>query len=506
MHLDGAAIEEVAKFYTSSVLWSDQETRSRGMDDEDFDALGAKLVEQRQTFGRMLAQGKTIQLLPAFQQLLLYRGVKYAPAADEAQAASYQFAKAVVETLDLQLKRQEGGVVDVQHVEAPRDPFVVAFPSGMAAAPAGLSWEVVFECWRDYVPDRPKSTTAASNTAWKDLCAFATGIGKHLPNELTPLDMTAFVDGMVARNLSIATLNGRLDKIRQIYKIAAGRHLLEVNPAAHTLGRKKSGIAKRAVKRLPFDVADLETLFGSEVFTRHTRSQGQSGEASYWIPLLMYYSGARPEELAGLALRDIVETPHGWLFDIVDRPEANEDQLLFSSEDEAAIDGQKSQKKPRSRVLKNAPSIRKVPVAQELIDLGLLRYIDVLRAADHVELFPTLEKDWHGKLSGSFSKFFGRYKVDIGITDPRKVLYSFRHTMKDFLEAAGMPTKYLQRILGHTSGDGAVTDGYGSDLPFERVAMHFSNIRFPKIPAAAWKPGQGTVRFRRKCEGNEEGS
>lgn len=148
------------------------------------------------------------------------------------------------------------------------------------------------------------------------------------------------------------------------------------------------------------------------------------------------------------------------------------------------------------RTLKNAASVRLVPVPQELIDLGLLRYVEWLRAQGATVFFPTLSKDWHGKLSGAFSKFFGRYKRSLGIVDKRKVLYSFRHCMKDLLEAAKVPSKYLQRTLGHTTGDGATTDGYGSDLPFELVVEYFTAVRFPKIPALPWQPGRGYERLK----------
>ena len=86
------------------------------------------------------------------------------------------------------------------------------------------------------------------------------------------------------------------------------------------------------------------------------------------------------------------------------------------------------------------------------------------------------------------------------------MLYSFRHSLKDLMEIAEVPSKYLQRLLGHTTGDGAVTDGYGSDLPFERVAEHFARIRFPAIPATPWQPGRGFVRLKAEDSLNARGA
>lgn len=116
--------------------------------------------------------------------------------------------------------------------------------------------------------------------------------------------MTAFVDDMRSpeRSLAVSTVNGRLSKVKEIYKIACGKHLLTENPAIHTLGVGQSAAARRRKKRLPFSPEDLELIFGSRIFTAQYRSPGQSGEASYWIPALMYYTGGRPEALAGLAL------------------------------------------------------------------------------------------------------------------------------------------------------------------------------------------------------------
>jgi integrase len=218
----------------------------------------------------------------------------------------------------------------------------------------------------------------------------------------------------------------------------------------------------------------------------------------------MYYTGARPEELAGLALDDLREEPHeGWYLNIIDRPCA-EDRDLFDDEPatkkpkRGIVEPDDGVPESHRRTLKTAASVRRVPVARELIELGFLRYVEWVRSSGSTVFFPTLRKDWHGKLSGSFGKFFGRYLRDLAITDRRKVLYSFRHNMKDLLEAAGFPPKYLRRFLGHTSGDGAVTDGYGSDVPFEVMAQHFARVRFPSIPALPWQPAQKSGRADRQ--------
>ena len=68
--------------------------------------------------------------------------------------------------------------------------------------------------------------------------------------------------------------------------------------------------------------------------------------------------------------------------------------------------------------------------------------------------------------------------------------------MKDFMTRARIPSKYLQRILGHASEDGEITDGYGEEnLPLEGLVEEFNLIKFPDIPAHPWMPGIGRVKL-----------
>lgn len=484
-------LKSTGQFWGRQVLLNDEKRRQEGLDDEDFDDLGTQLTAQRAELGRMLAQGKTACMFPTVRSYLSLCGLDYAPSQDEANRAGYLFTRAVIETLDHQLVRQGGGVLHTDSV-APEIPHPLDVVKGggqvknSAVTEGGPTWDEVFELWRTYVSDRPKSTSIAAQTPWRDLQQCVKEKGVMFPGDVTALQMTEFAQSMSARGLAVDTINERISKIKAIYKIAVGRHKLEANPAADTLGFKESSAQKRVKRRLPFTESDLAVIFSSPIFTDHKRSSGQSGEASYWLPILSNYTGARPEELAGLALSDILNEPDlGWYINIKDSPTGGEGDLFEVSEVPVS----------HQRTVKNRASLRCVPIAQELIDLGLLRYVEWLRDSGAVMLFPTLKKDWHGKLSGSFSKFFGRYKIHLGIKDPRKVLYSFRHTMKNLLEQAEFPTKYLQRFLGHTSGDGAVTDGYGSDLPLSLMFEHFSRVRFPPIAAKAWQPGAGSVRF-----------
>lgn len=478
-HLSEPQLQDFAQSWVRMVLETDDHLRQRGLDDEEFAETGARIAGQRQELGQLLARGKSQQLVPAMLNFFKLCGVEAVLPEQELRRASHVFLQAVVTALDHQARRQAGEVVVTEAISVP--------------APVSKTWLQVFEAWRDYVAGRPKPTTIACQTAWRQLEAFARRHDVLWPAHVTSKLMAALVDHMhKSEKLAAKTINERVRKIRAVYRIAVGKEVLERNPATETLGIKLPKHLQGREKRKPFTAGELQTIFGSALFTQHLRSRGQSGEASYWIPLIMYYSGARPEEVAGLLVDDVRQDASlGWYLHITDLPSKDDDDGLFDDDEE-----EEQEERPEHgerRHLKNSASRRNVPVAKELVELGLLRYLAHVQAQGSASLFPTLRPDTHGKLSGAHGKFFGRYKSDLGIQGPHKTLYSLRHGMKDFLERAQLPSKYLKRLLGHTSGDGAVTDGYGSDLPLAIVTGHFAKVQFPSIPALPWQPGKGFV-------------
>ena len=483
-HLSDEQVKELADNYVHCVLESDETARREGLDDSDFEALGSRIAEQRRELGNLLARGKSERIVPAMQSFFHLCQINAQLSPEDERRASYVFLQAVVKALDQQARRQAGEVVATNEV--------VAAPS------MPKTWKEVFETWRDYVVDRPKATTIACSTAWRQLEAFASGEGVQWPAHVTPVLMAQLIDSMRSQNLSPKTINERLRKIRAVYTIAIGKQVLRNNPATTTLGVKVPKHKQGRDKRQPFSPKELQTIFGSPIYTQHLRSQGQSGEASYWIPIIMMYTGARPEEIAGLTVDDIrYSNKSGWHFHITDLPSAD-DVGLF--EDDAPLDAAEASEHgceaEERRHLKNVSSRRDIPIAEELMALGLLRYLEHVRSQGYDRLFPSLVQDTHGRYSGAHGKFFGRYKRVLGIASPLKTLYSLRHNFKDLLERAEVPSRYLKRILGHTTGDGTVTDGYGTGLPLELVTGYFATVRFAALPALPWEPGKGAVRLK----------
>lgn len=309
--LNAAQLDDLARLWVHGVLDTDESQRRDGLDEHAFAALGRRIDGQRAELGRMLARGNTQPVVPAFRAFLHLAGLDATLTPHDEQQAAYRFLQAAVAALEAQARRQAGNVVPT--------------PAAPATARTSPTWDAVFAAWRDYVVDRPKPTTIACRTAWRQLEEFARARDVLYPAHVAPPLVSSLVAQTQADVLCASTVNERLCKIRAVYRIAVGRGVLKENPAAATLRLKQPKHMQGRDRRLPFSADDLQAIFGSPIFTKHRRSPGQSDEASYWIPLLMFYSGARPEEIAGLRVDDLRHAKGvGWYLHLTDLPGSEE--------------------------------------------------------------------------------------------------------------------------------------------------------------------------------------
>ena len=194
-------------------------------------------------------------------------------------------------------------------------------------------------------------------------------------------------------------------------------------------------------KRLPYETEDLKAIFRSLVYSSGARPAAGAGEAAYWLPLLALFTGARLEELGQLLVTDV-------------KRESGVCYLDINTLDEG-------------KSLKTRSSRRRVPLHAELIRLGFLKYVSKLPPQG--SLWPDPKPDNKGKLTGNWSKWWGRYaRQEAGITDPRKVFHSFRHTFKDATRAAGIDEALSDALTGHSGG--GVRRTYGRGYPIEKLA------------------------------------
>jgi integrase len=217
-------------------------------------------------------------------------------------------------------------------------------------------------------------------------------------------------------------------------------------------------LAEERSNRQPWEPEELSILFGSPIYLKGERPLGGKGEAAFWLPLLALFSGARLNELAPICADDVkIDDASGVNF-------------ITVIEDEEA-----------GRSVKTERSVRAVPVHPELVRIGFLEFIDHVRQSGgaSARLFPKLTPGPKGGFGEAFSKWFGRYKRDLGIDSPSSVFHSFRHGFKDALRAAGVNEDVNDALTGHSGGN-SVARSYG----WKDMVRRFG---FPTLHAAVEK-------------------
>lgn len=216
----------------------------------------------------------------------------------------------------------------------------------------------------------------------------------------------------------------------------------------------RSAVAKNT--RRDYSEDELQKIFSSPLFdgSGWTPPRADFGEAWLWLPLLMYYTGARREELAQLKAREVIVEPG--------KPPYLD--IMTST-----ADGD-------TRGVKNDGSRRRIPLHPALIDRGFLRYVETVRRADG-QLFPKLKPNPAGYYGASFGKRWASYLRDVvKLASTVPPAHGFRHTFKTLCRAANISEEVSDAITGHAGGN-RVARGYGT-MPLERMAKELE--RYPR--------------------------
>ena len=146
-----------------------------------------------------------------------------------------------------------------------------------------------------------------------------------------------------------------------------------------------------------------------------------------WIPLVGLYTGARIGEIASLKVEYFSEI--------------SGIKIMY-------LDGTKT-----------ISSARTLPIHADLIDLGLLEYVNARRNANHIMLFDikySNSNGWADEPSG----WFTNYKRKIGIVQEMKVFHSFRHTIINLMSELSVLEKPALQYTGHSSPGGVSSKAY----------------------------------------------
>jgi integrase len=151
-----------------------------------------------------------------------------------------------------------------------------------------------------------------------------------------------------------------------------------------------------------------------------------------------------------------------WCFDIVEEPD-----------------------RPDKR-LKTLSSRRIVPIHDNLIYLGLIDFIQLLkkREPNRQRLFQELKEGEFG-YNRNVSRFFNeRYLPKLDLKTSKKNFHSLRHTVSDHLKQKGIEPHFINELLGHASGNIDLErygKGYNPDIIYnkcvKRIVYETSHTR-----------------------------
>ncbi|WP_183157257.1 site-specific integrase [Burkholderia pseudomallei] len=271
---------------------------------------------------------------------------------------------------------------------------------------------------------------------------FYTHVGRIPVARIARAHAILFKDKLLESGQTPVNTNKQLELFGTLLNYARDNMLATEN-VAHRIRVQVKGAA-RGKTRVSFDLPALTAIFASPVYTEGARPAGGAGEAAYWLPLLGLFTGARLEELAQLRPEDIyTDSYHGT--DGTSRP-----CTVLRITDAGERQG-----------VKNAGSVRRIPIHVELLARGFVEYAHSQRGNSRI--FSALVANKHGEESAQWSKWFGKYLRGVcKVTDKRMVYHSFRHGFKDMCRECGISKEIADALQGHSDGD--ASSNYGAEF------------------------------------------
>ncbi|MCH1921334.1 integrase [Shewanella sp. A3A] len=256
--------------------------------------------------------------------------------------------------------------------------------------------------------------------------------------------------------VSLQTANKEIKLLSGYFQLAVKLDLIPNNPC-HGVS---IAVPKKVKLRVPeYTNSDISAIFLLPLFREiPAKIKARYGDAPYWLPVILAYTGARAEEIAQLYVDDIeqdAEKPDEWYFHI-----------------RAA--------KPDQSVKRNKS--RRVPIAQPLINLGFFEYLKTVPTEGRV--FPLLKAASKGKYHATVARYLrGQFEsCNIPHFDELEPLHAFRHRFTTEARKIDMREDVQNAITGHSNA-GNVGRAYGS-----YQELHAAINKMPVINIPKWHP------------------
>lgn len=309
---------------------------------------------------------------------------------------------------------------------------------------------------------------------------------KYKISDTQKLIEIALADGQPV--MSRDAIGRHIESLGSMLKWAKSERYLFDNPAENVLAQRRVMVREQDRRDL-FTDEELEQIFSADWFKKGAGKPNQYGRYTsfrpfhYWLPLLALYVGGRINELCQLYLTDIREDKNGVAY--IDFNLDAPDKVM---DEEAQAGGDKS--------LKTVNAIRQVPIHPRLIELGLLEYVDALKAAGYDRLFPELK---HNKIKGyraAASKWFNEnyFGKVLGFTrDGKKTFHSLRHTFINTVDKFEINERTIAQLVGHVRGSTTAMTTYRKDADVGEQLGVISQLRY-SLPDIAQFDSQAGIK------------
>ncbi|CNI30096.1 site-specific integrase [Yersinia intermedia] len=332
--------------------------------------------------------------------------------------------------------------------------------------PRTLTFADLFERYKEHIqrhePLRAESRIKAYTTSANRFIEF---IGKKAIDDITVRDLADFrnlLEKLPSRpskavrllplhrqvnaegeKISPTRVENILKELSSVFRVAVEDGKLTENPLGKL--KKRKVVAGPAIIR-SFSRVEIRHIFSLPVFNGE---ETPYGAMAYWIPIILYYSGARVEEIAQLRKSDIVEVDGIPCF------------RLAMGEGQSIKMG----------------NTRQFPMHRHLIELGFLDYVQ----SQTYQLF-TDKSEVNRKYSYNYGRWWGNYIRKHGLTrEGIKPTHSFRHTLVTLCRNLNIREEIQDSILGHNenSSDRAkASHGYGETSVQAQLSVI---VQIPKL-------------------------
>jgi len=323
-----------------------------------------------------------------------------------------RFAQAVVKLYRDVAARASGDTIETP--AAPVIPVAVAKgPTGASSTGTALDWAALLADWIGAKKRKP----AAIKITERGIAEFTKVCGPVAAADLDRGHAAKYRAALVAQGLRGRSIRNLLSPLVALLNLAVDSGKLPQNPW-HGVKVDTSD----STKRLPWRLEQLRAL----VAVNNTRD-----DPGRWLLPLLLYTGCRLGEIAQLELADLKEIDGQFSIEIHDM----------------ATEGHEA------RSVKTAAGLRVVPMAPQVLAMGLREHVEAMRASGERFLFPKFIQSGKKRPSELAGRYFLDLRRDAGIAEDRRFsAHSCRHNVRSALAAAGVNETIIDKLIGHESG------------------------------------------------------